>query len=281
MVVEFVKMHGCGNDYIHIDCIQHAPPENPSELAVQMCHRHFGIGGDGLILIKPGSNGTDGEMEMYNVDGSLAEMCGNGLRCVAKYLYDTDMAKKTKLRILTGAGVLDADIVEAAEGRAREICLDMGAPILKGLDIPTVWDLDTVVNHPLDVDGQTFEITAVSMGNPHCVIYVNDVEHFPVETLGPRIETDPRFPNRVNVEFVQVVSEDEVIQRTWERGSGETWACGTGASAVCVAGVLTGKTHRKLLVHLRGGDLKLHYREDGPVMLTGPAEDVFKGVWGA
>jgi diaminopimelate epimerase len=275
--MKFTKMHGCGNDYIYIDCFNHPAPEDPGALARRVSHRHFGVGGDGLILIKPGPRGTDAEMEMYNADGSLAEMCGNGLRCVAKYLYDHDIARKRRLRIMTGAGALDVGVSSTREGRAADIQLNMGEPVLAGADIPTVWNIDPVVNQAVQVADRRFDITAVSMGNPHCVIYVDDVKGFPVETFGPLIETSEYFPNRVNVEFVQVVSRGEVVQRTWERGSGETWACGTGAAAVCVAGVLTGRTGRDLVVHLLGGDLALQYLEEGPVLLTGPAEEVFSG----
>jgi len=275
--MKFTKMHGCGNDYIYIDCFNHPSPDDPGALARRLSHRHFGVGGDGLILIKPGPSGTDAEMEMYNADGSLAEMCGNGLRCVAKYLYDHDIARKTALRIMTGAGVLDVGISGTREGRAADIRLNMGEPVLAGPDIPTVWQDSPVVNQVIQVADRRFDITAVSMGNPHCVIYVDDVKRFPVEVFGPLIETSDYFPRRVNVEFVEVVSRGEVIQRTWERGSGETWACGTGAAAVCVAGVLTGRTDRDLLVHLLGGDLSLQYLAEGPVVLTGPAEEVFSG----
>jgi diaminopimelate epimerase len=275
--MKFTKMHGCGNDYIYIDCFNHPSPDDPGALARRLSHRHFGVGGDGLILIKPGPSGTDAEMEMYNADGSLAEMCGNGLRCVAKYLYDHDIARKTALRIMTGAGVLDVGISGTREGRAADIRLNMGEPVLAGPDIPTVWQDSPVVNQVIQVADRRFDITAVSMGNPHCVIYVDDVKRFPVEVFGPLIETSDYFPRRVNVEFVEVVSRGEVIQRTWERGSGETWACGTGAATVCVAGVLTGRTDRDLLVHLLGGDLSLQYLAEGPVVLTGPAEEVFSG----
>ncbi len=274
-------MHGCGNDYIYIDCFEAPRPEDPGTLARRMSHRRFGVGGDGLILIKPGPEGADAEMEMYNVDGSLAEMCGNGLRCLAKYVFDHDLANKRHLEIMTGAGLLQADILEIEGDRARKISLDMGVPILSGPDIPTVWPSERIVDQTIEAADRRFDITSVGMGNPHCVIYVDDVKHFPVETYGPVIETSRYFPNRVNVEFVEIVSRTEVVQRTWERGSGETWACGTGASAVCVAGVLTGRTDRNLRIHLLGGDLELTYRaEDDHVILTGGAEEVFSGEWG-
>jgi diaminopimelate epimerase len=275
--MKFTKMHGTGNDYVYIDCFSQAGPKDPSSAAIRISDRHFGIGSDGLILIKPGPSGADAEMVMYNSDGSKAEMCGNGLRCVAKYLYDRGIAKKERLVILTGKGLLAADIVETKEGRATKIRLNMGAPVLSGLDIPTVWDRTPVLNQSIEIGGRNFLCTCVSMGNPHCVIYVDDVAAFPVTTVGPLIENAPMFPKRINVEFVQIVSKDEVIQRTWERGSGETLACGTGASAVCAAGVLTGRTAGKLLIHLLGGDLSIEYQNNGPVFLTGPAEEVFSG----
>jgi diaminopimelate epimerase len=275
--MKFTKMHGCGNDYIYINCFEERQPTDPRRLAKWASHRHYGIGADGLILIKPGEGDADATMEMYNADGSLAEMCGNGLRCVAKYVYDHGIARKRRLRIHTGAGPLDVEILSTVDDKATDIRLDLGEPVLNGLEIPTIWDSETVVNQTVEAGDRQFDITAVSMGNPHCVIYVDDVKIFPVETYGPIIERLPSFPNRVNVEFVEIITRGEVIQRTWERGSGETWACGTGAAAVCVAGVLTGRTTRELQIHLLGGDLSLHYRDDGRVMLAGPAKEVFTG----
>jgi diaminopimelate epimerase len=275
--MKFTKMHGTGNDYVYIDCFSEAGPKDPSTAAIRISDRHFGVGSDGLILIKPGPNDTDAEMEMYNADGSKAEMCGNGLRCVAKFLYDRGIAKKERLAILTGKGILGAEIVETKEGRATKIRLNMGAPILSGRKIPTVFNANPVLNQAIEIDGRTFLCTCVSMGNPHCVIYVDDVASFPVTTIGPLIENASMFPKRINVEFVQILSGGEVIQRTWERGAGETLACGTGASAVCTAGVLLGLTDRNLRIHLLGGDLDLQYREDETVFLTGPAEEVFVG----
>jgi diaminopimelate epimerase len=262
---------------VYIDCFSEAGPKDPSTAAIRISDRHFGVGSDGLILIKPGPNDTDAEMEMYNADGSKAEMCGNGLRCVAKFLYDRGIAKKERLAILTGKGILGAEIVETKEGRATKIRLNMGAPILSGRKIPTVFNANPVLNQAIEIDGRTFLCTCVSMGNPHCVIYVDDVASFPVTTIGPLIENASMFPKRINVEFVQILSGGEVIQRTWERGAGETLACGTGASAVCTAGVLLGLTDRNLRIHLLGGDLDLQYREDETVFLTGPAEEVFVG----
>ena len=275
--MKFTKMHGCGNDYIYVNCFNEGRVDDPPALARRLSHRHFGIGADGLIFIKPAEEGADVTMEMYNADGSMAEMCGNGLRCVVKYVYDRGIVPQREMKVMTGAGVLLATVSKTRRGAAEEVSLEMGHAILEGRRIPTVWDLPQVVNQPMEIEGEYFSCTCVSMGNPHCVIYVDDVSAFPVARFGPLIENAPYFPARVNVEFVQVVSEAAVMQRTWERGTGETWACGTGASAVCVAGVLTGKTMRQLNVELLGGTLKLDYRTDGMVVLTGPAEEVFSG----
>ena len=274
--MKFTKMHGAGNDYVYVNCFEETVP-NPVQTAIDVSHRRFGIGSDGLILIKPTPD-ADAEMEMYNLDGSVSEMCGNGLRCVAKYVYDHKIAQKENLVLKTGAGIKTAQITAGADGKAESITLNMGAPILSGLEIPTTWNQDKVVLEKITALDMTFEATCVSMGNPHCVIYVDDVKNFEVEKYGPVLENHPNFPRRVNVEFIQILSRGEVIQRTWERGSGETWACGTGASAVCVAGVLTGKTAPELLIHLTGGDLNLKWQGVGePVYLTGPATEVFSG----
>jgi diaminopimelate epimerase len=220
-------------------------------------------------------------MRMFNADGSESEMCGNGVRCVAKYIHDHGIARKGRVTIETGRGILTLDVeIEAEGGKARRIRVDMGAPILQGSDIPTRLPGDPPVDVPLTVEGRRLEVTAVSMGNPHAVVYVPDVERYPVEALGPVLEHHPAFPRRVNVHFVTVLGADEVRMRTWERGSGITLACGTGACAVCVAGVLTGKTGRTILAHLPGGDLALEWAGDGhSVFMTGPATEVFSGEW--
>ncbi len=276
--MRFIKMHGTGNDYVYVDAFREKV-ENPVELAKAISHRRFGVGGDGLILIKPFPEG-DGEMDMYNADGSGSEMCGNGIRCVAKYLHDTYAPGKSELKIKTGAGILTARIRETdGEGKAALVTIDMGPPVFEGLKIPTTLDMPNVLKQKIQVAGRELEFSSVSMGNPHCVIYVEDVETFPVTELGPLIENHPLFPRKVNVEFVQVLNESEVRQRTWERGSGETWACGTGAAAVCVVGVMTGTTGPELTVHLTGGDLLLEYRKEGHVKMTGPATEVFRGDW--
>jgi diaminopimelate epimerase len=276
--MKFTKMHGIGNDYVYVDLFDSPADFDPAALARAVSDRHTGIGSDGLITIGP-SRHADARMRMFNADGSESEMCGNGVRCVAKYVHDHGIAAKERVLIETGRGVLTLDL-EVKDGKASRVRVDMGAPILKASDIPTTLEGDPPVNAPLVVKGREFLVTAVSMGNPHAVIYVDDVEAFPVEHFGPLIEHHPSFPRRVNVHFVQVLGEAEVRMRTWERGSGITLACGTGACAVCVAGVLTGATGKSLLAHLPGGDLELQWAGQGqPVFMTGPAAEVFSGVW--
>ncbi|MEO6096331.1 MAG: diaminopimelate epimerase [Fibrobacteria bacterium] len=274
--MKFVKMHGTGNDYVYVDLFKEKLAD-PVKTAIALSHRRFGVGGDGLILIKPRSD-ADGEMEMYNADGSMSEMCGNGLRCVAKYVHDHYARGKNELKLMTGAGWRGATIVKRdATGAAEQVRLDMGEPIWAGLKIPTTFDAPEVLERTLDVADRPFTFSAVSMGNPHCVIYVDDVARFPVAQIGPLIEAHAYFPRKVNVEFIQIVSKSEVIQRTWERGSGETWACGTGASAVAAVGYKLGKTGSRLTIHLTGGDLLLEYDGKGSVHMTGNAVEVFQG----
>lgn len=276
--LNFTKMHGAGNDYVYVDGFQYGILPNAPEIAKLVSDRHMGIGGDGLILINP-SEIADAKMEMYNADGSRAEMCGNGIRCVAKYVYDHGIKPEKELKIETDNGVLALDLT-VSDGKVSAVEVNLGEPILRGLDIPTTIDQPQVVLEKIQVQDREFEMTCVSMGNPHCVIFVPELSDELVHHYGPILESDPHFPNRVNVEFVQWVSKNEVIQRTWERGSGETYACGTGAGAVCVAGVLSGKTDRKVLIHLLGGDLELEWREsDNHVYKKGPAVEVFSGVF--
>ncbi len=271
-------MQGAGNDYIYVNQFAETLPSDLHELARQISDRHFGVGGDGLILIGP-SERADARMTMFNADGSKAQMCGNGIRCCAKYIYEHDIRRQPTLSIETDAGVLSLDL-SIEEDLVRQVRVDMGQPILDGPQIPTKWTDNPVVNSPLEVEGRTFAVTCVSMGNPHCVTFVDELNDDLVLRVGPKIEVHEMFPERVNVEFVRVVSASEVIQRTWERGSGETLACGTGASAVCVAGVLTGRTQRTISVTLLGGELKLEWNEDNNhVFMTGPAEEVFSGEW--
>ena len=278
MALKFTKMHGIGNDYVYINTFAEPEPPDPAALAVAVSDRHTGIGSDGLILIGP-SVVADARMRMFNADGSESEMCGNGVRCVAKYVHDHGIAPKGRVTIETGRGVLTLDL-EVEGGKARRARVDMGPPILRAAEIPTTLPGDPPVNAPLHVQGYDVHLTAVSMGNPHVVLYIQDVATYPVATLGPVLERHPAFPRRVNVHFVEVIGPGEVRMRTWERGSGETLACGTGACAVCVAGVLTGRTGRRLLAHLPGGDLDLEWpADDASVTMTGPATEVFSGTW--
>jgi diaminopimelate epimerase len=277
-LMKFTKMHGLGNDYVYVSTFDQKAPADPARLAVAVSDRHFGIGGDGLILIGP-SERADARMRMFNADGSESEMCGNGVRCVAKYVHDHGIARRPRVTIETGRGVLTLDL-EIDGGKARRVKVDMGAPILQGSDIPTRLPGDPPIHVPLTVGGHELAVTAVSVGNPHAVVYVDDVSAFPVEAVGPLLERHPSFPRRVNAHFVEVLGPAEVRMRTWERGSGITLACGTGACAVCVAGVLTGRTARAILAHLPGGDLELAWPDDGAsVVMTGPATEVFSGDW--
>ena len=276
--MKFTKMHGAGNDYVYVNGFEEQV-EDPETLARQVSHRQFGIGADGLILILP-SEVADVRMRMFNLDGSEGEMCGNGIRCVAKYAYDHGLVEKLEICVETASGLRSLIMSTGPSGLVDRVQVNMGAPGLRRGDIPMVGPAsEQAVSISLPVDKHQYEVTCVSMGNPHAVIFVDDVEQFPVAEIGRLIEKHSWFPERINVEFVQVLSTTEVIQRTWERGSGETLACGTGASAVTVAGVLTGRTERKILNHLRGGDLELEWLEDGPVMMTGPAVEVFSGKY--
>jgi diaminopimelate epimerase len=275
--MHFTKMHGAGNDYVYVNCFEEPLPSDPAGLARRIADRHFGVGGDGLILILP-SPVADARMQMFNADGSEAEMCGNGIRCVAKYVYDHGICRRPTLRIETAAGVLSVEL-EVSGGRVNRVRVDMGEPVLDAQRIPTTLPGSPVVNAPLEIAGKRLRVTCVSMGNPHCVTYVDRLSDDWVLGIGPKIEIDHHFPRRINAEFVEVVSPSEVRIRVWERGSGETLACGTGASAVCVAGVLSERTDRKILAHLPGGDLDLHWADDNHVYLTGPAVEVFSGQW--
>jgi len=276
--MKFTKMHGLGNDYVYVETFGQKAPADPAALARAVSDRHFGIGSDGLILIGP-SERADARMRMFNADGSESEMCGNGVRCVAKYIHDHGIATKPRVTVETGRGVLTLDL-EVVDGKARRVRVDMGPPILQGSDIPTKLPGDPPVDVNVNVAGFDLGVTAVSMGNPHAVVYVDDVENFPVDSVGAALEHHPSFPRRVNAHFVQILTPGEVKMRTWERGSGITLACGTGACAVCVAGVLTGRTSRKILAHLPGGDLELDWpADDASVFMTGPATEVFSGEW--
>ena len=293
--MRFTKMQGAGNDYVYVNGFVEKVAD-PAAAARAVSDRHFGIGADGLILILP-SNTADVRMRMFNADGSEAQMCGNGIRCLAKYAYDNSISRANPMRVETAAGVKTIDLAIGADGKVASATVDMGEPILEAARIPVNINQDRVVDYPITTSAGQFKMTCVSMGNPHMVIYVPDVAAVPLEKLGAELETSKLFPqkvnvhfvqvsspvqNRVNVHFVQVGSPSEVTMRTWERGSGITLACGTGASAVCVAGVLTGRSGRDVLIHLPGGDLRLNWREsDNHVFMTGPAVEVFSGDWPA
>ena len=273
--MKFTKMHGCGNDYVYVNLFEEKV-ENPAEVSIKVSDRHFGIGSDGLITIGP-SDKADFRMHIYNADGSEAEMCGNGIRCVAKYVYDHHLTDKTEITVETGAGVLTL-ILFPEDGKVQQVRVDMGEPILEPSQIPVVAKGDKVIDEPIEVGGKTWNMTCVSMGNPHAVVFVDDTANFPLETYGPLFENHERFPKRTNTEFVQIISRTEANMRVWERGSAETWACGTGTCACVMACILNGKTEDKVLVHLRGGDLTIEYdRESNHVFMTGPATEVFSG----
>jgi diaminopimelate epimerase len=276
--MRFTKMQGAGNDYIYIDCFNHPMPRDPAGLSRVVSDRHFGIGSDGLILICP-SDKADARMRMFNADGSEAELCGNGIRCLAKYVHDHGLVRKPTLTVESGRGVLTLEL-EVTGGTVRQVRVDMGEPILQAARIPTTLPGDPPVNVDLPVADTTLRVTCVSMGNPHCITYVDAVTDALVLGLGPKVENLSAFPRRTNVEFVRVNRPDDVTVRVWERGSGETLACGTGACAVAVAGVLTGRTQRRIVAHLPGGDLQLHWSEtNNHVYMTGPAVEVFSGDW--
>ena len=277
--MRFTKMHGLGNDYVWVGGFDQAVPADVEQLAIAVSDRHFGIGGDGMIMILP-SDKADARMRMFNADGSEGEMCGNGVRCVAKYIHDHDIANKETVTVETGRGVLTLQIRRDAAGRAEWITVDMGTPILHSSLIPPTLPGDPPVDAPIEALGRSLKGTAVSMGNPHFVIFVDALKSVDLDRIGPALEKHPAFPKRVNVHFVEVVDRDTVNMVTWERGSGITLACGTGACSVCVAGVLTGRTNRAITAHLPGGPLKLDWpADDASVFMTGPATEVFSGEW--
>lgn len=273
--MKFTKMQGLGNDYVYVNCMEQMV-EDAAETARRVSDRHFGIGSDGLILICP-SDKSDFEMRMYNADGSRGEMCGNGIRCVGKYVYDYGLTDKTSLSVETLGGIKHL-FLEVEDGKVSLVKVDMGPAILEPEKIPVTAEGSRVVDEPLQVDGKTFRMTCVSMGNPHAVIYVDDVQGMDLEKTGPSFENHERFPNRINTEFAHVLDRNTVEMRVWERGSGETLACGTGACAVAVASILNGYTEDQVTVRLLGGDLKIEWdREANKVYMTGPAEVVFDG----
>ena len=275
--MQFSKMHGLGNDFIIIYG-EKSLPQNAADLAVKLCNRYFGFGADGLVYILP-SGRADFRMRIINSDGTEAEQCGNAIRCVAKYVYDKGYVRKERLTVETlGAGVQDLSL-DIEDGRVQTVRVDMGEPVLEGLEVPTVLDQNPVLNHPVEVEGRVFRFTAVSMGNPHCVIYVDDAVRFDLMAWGPKLEGHPLFPKKINVEFATVRDRGHVDMRVWERGAGPTLACGTGACATLVASVLNGFTDRSSVVSLKGGELFIEWNEkDNHVYMTGPAEFVYEGT---
>lgn len=280
MQINFTKMQGCGNDYVYINGFTEViPQQQKPDFVRKMSDRHFGIGGDGVIFVNP-SQTADFEMEMYNADGSRGEMCGNGIRCVAKYVYDYGLTDKTSISVETLAGIKYLDLT-VEDGKVVLVKVDMGKPMLRPEEVPVVSEKEEVIDEPITVDGQEYRMTCVSMGNPHAVVFIDqDVKEFPLETVGVKFENHERFPKRVNTEFVNVLDRHTAQMRVWERGSGETLACGTGACAVAVACALNGLTEDEVTVKLLGGDLQIKWdREKNTVYMTGPAEVVFDGEW--
>lgn len=273
--MKFTKMHGIGNDYVYVNCFKETV-ENPVELAKYVSDRHFGVGSDGLILIRP-SEVADCKMDMYNADGSQAEMCGNGVRCVGKYAYDYGITDKTEIDVETLAGIKHLSLT-VENGKAVLLKVNMGSPILEAEQIPVVAKQSPVIEEPITVLGKEYKMTCVSMGNPHAIIFMDDVMHMDLEAIGPHFESHEAFPRRVNTEFVEVLDRKTVNMRVWERGSGETWACGTGACATAVACILNGKTEDEVTIHLLGGDLVIRWdRQENIVYMTGSATTVFDG----
>ena len=269
-------MHGLGNDYVYVNCFEEKI-DNPPAVARFVSDRHFGIGSDGLIMINP-SKTADFEMEMYNADGSRGEMCGNGIRCVAKYVYDYGLTDKTQISVETLGGIKYLDLA-VEDGKVSLVKVDMGKPELEADRIPIISEREQVINEPIEVDGKEYHMTGVSMGNPHTVIYVDDVKGLDLEKIGPKFENHERFPKRINTEFVHCIDRQTVEMRVWERGSGETLACGTGACAVAVSSILNNLTDTQVTVKLLGGDLQIEWdREKDRVFMTGPATVVFDGV---
>ncbi|MFA9375525.1 MAG: diaminopimelate epimerase [Lachnotalea sp.] len=273
--MKFTKMHGIGNDYVYVNCFKEKI-ENPIEVSKFVSDRHFGIGSDGLILIKP-STVADFKMEMYNSDGSQSEMCGNGIRCVAKYVYDYHLTDKTSISIETLAGIkyLELTIVK---DKVALVKVNMGVPELIPANIPVIAEGEQVVSQPIEINNRDYKMTCVSMGNPHAVIYVDDVKNLEIEKIGPKFENHERFPKRTNTEFAKIINRGTIEMRVWERGAGETLACGTGACATAVASILNDFTENQVTIHLLGGDLLIEWeRESGNVFMTGSATVVFDG----
>lgn len=275
--MKFTKMQGLGNDYVYVNCVE-KKMENASQIAIAVSDRHYGIGSDGLILINS-SEVADFEMEMYNADGSRGEMCGNGIRCVGKYVYDYGLTDKTHITIETLAGIKYLDL-QVEDGKVKQVRVNMGSPLLRPEEIPIALEGERVIDVPISINDIVYRMTGVGMGNPHTVVFLDDIEQMKIEEIGPKFENHSYFPNRVNTEFVKVIDRTHVKMRVWERGSGETLACGTGACAVAVACILNGLTEEDMTVSLLGGDLQIQWeRKENIVYMTGPAEVVFDGEW--
>ncbi len=281
MKLKFTKMHGCGNDYVYVNGFsQHIDADNKPELVRRLSDRHFGIGGDGVIFINPGKKAAF-EMEMYNADGTRAQMCGNGIRCVAKYVYDYGLTDKTSITVESFGAVKYLDLTLGTDGTVSTVRVNMGAPILTASEVPVLSDNEQVVDEEITVNGQTYRMTCVSMGNPHAVVFVDDIDDmkkFEIEKIGPYFENHERFPERINTEFVKVIDKNTVQMRVWERGTGETLACGTGCCATTAACVLNGRTDTKVNVKVLGGEIRCEWdREENLVYMTGAAATVFEG----
>ena len=276
MGLKFTKMHGIGNDYIYFNCFKEKI-DDPEALAIRLSDRHFGVGGDGIIMIMP-SEAADFRMRMFNADGSEGKMCGNATRCIGKYVYDRGLTDKTDITLETLSGIKKLHL-SVKDGAVETVSVDMGKAVLDAPKIPVLAKTPRVIGEPVHIAGGEPTITCVSMGNPHCVVFTDGIDDMPLEQIGPKFENDPIFPERVNAEFVEAVDAKTLRMRVWERGSGETWACGTGACAVCVAAVENGISPRDtdITVKLRGGDLTINYHSDGTVIMTGPATFVFDG----
>lgn len=274
-LIRFTKMHGIGNDYIYINCME-SMPDRLSELAEEMSDRHFGVGGDGIVLICP-SDKADFRMRMFNNDGSEARMCGNASRCIARYVHDHKLTEKTRISLETLSGIKVLSLNMSTDGEVESVTVDMGEPELSAAEVPVRCAAERMMETPVATSWGNVGVTAVSMGNPHGVIFVDRIEDVPFETLGPELEKHPMWPDRANIEFLQIISPSEVRMRVWERGTGETLACGTGACASAVAAALTGRCGREVTVHLRGGDLNIRWAENNHVLMTGGATEVFEG----
>lgn len=276
--MKFTKMQGCGNDYVYINGFtEHIPDEEKSALAIKLSERHFGIGSDGIIFINPGKV-AEFEMEMYNADGSRSEMCGNGMRCVGKYIYDYGLTDKTEVTVESAGAIKYLTLYPGADGKIERIRVNMGAPILKAADVPVVSENETVVDETITVLGKDYKMTCVSMGNPHAVVFMDGVKELDIEAIGPSFENHERFPRRTNTEFVQIIDRSHVLMRVWERGTGETLACGTGCCATVVACILNGLTDNKVDVEVLGGHIEIEWnREENLVYMTGPAKVSFDG----